>query len=122
MLMSAVNPQFAIRFVPTLMEAILAVVGQVISCRLIKCIVKVLNVIIIGHHIVTAIIFSDIDECNGVNDCQQQCNNTAGSYLCSCLEGFTLESDGRNCMGMPLYFSIIITILKCFLICSSKSM
>ena len=41
--MSAVILQFVIRFVQTLTEVILAVVGQVINCRLIKSIVKVLE-------------------------------------------------------------------------------
>ena len=41
----------------------------------------------------------DINECEGVNDCQQLCENTVGSYSCSCNEGFTLAEDGRNCTG-----------------------
>ena len=43
---------------------------------------------------------ADIDECSGVNDCQQQCNNTEGSYNCYCRDGFVLNSDGKNCIGM----------------------
>ena len=46
-----------------------------------------------------ALYFSDIDECDGVNDCQQLCQNTEGSYTCSCSEGFTLNSDNRTCNG-----------------------
>ena len=40
----------------------------------------------------------DIDECSDVdNNCQQQCNNTVGSYLCSCQSGFHLNADGATC-------------------------
>ena len=44
---------------------------------------------------------TDIDECElkEVNDCQQHCNNTVGSFNCSCQEGFTLNTDGKNCDG-----------------------
>ena len=41
--------------------------------------------------------FPDINECNGNNRCSMNanCNNTDGSYTCSCLIGF--EGDGINC-------------------------
>ena len=44
---------------------------------------------------------TDIDECEltEMNDCQQHCTNTVGSFNCSCQEGFTLNVDGRNCDG-----------------------
>ena len=34
-----------------------------------------------------------------MNDCQQLCENTVGSYSCSCAAGFTLNDDGRSCNG-----------------------
>lgn len=42
----------------------------------------------------------DINECEGVNDCQQMCLNTEGSFNCSCHAGFKLNSDGKNCTGI----------------------
>ncbi len=46
------------------------------------------------------ILCADIDECSTtINNCQQVCTNTEGSYSCSCSEGFTLATDGRNCTG-----------------------
>ena len=42
---------------------------------------------------------ADVNECNGVNDCQQICLNTNASYECSCMNGFTLGDDERNCTG-----------------------
>ncbi len=41
----------------------------------------------------------DINECEGVNDCQQLCTNMEGSYSCNCTQGFDLADDGRNCTG-----------------------
>lgn len=45
------------------------------------------------------VIHTDIDECSGVNDCEQVCVNTEGSYTCDCIEGFELDEDGRRCNG-----------------------
>ena len=43
---------------------------------------------------------TDINECEeGVSGCSQLCNNTVGSYLCSCTNGYSLLEDGRNCVG-----------------------
>lgn len=40
----------------------------------------------------------DINECKeGTNECQQQCVNTAGSYGCSCVDGYSLQPDGVSC-------------------------
>ena len=42
----------------------------------------------------------DIEECAMYTDeCQQVCNNTIGSYECSCNDGYTLATDGKNCTG-----------------------
>ncbi|XP_052777794.1 uncharacterized protein LOC128215112 [Mya arenaria] len=41
-------------------------------------------------------ICKDIDEC-GRNPCDQDCENTHGSFTCICEEGFFLENDGISC-------------------------
>ena len=47
--------------------------------------------------------YSDVDECATSNGgCAQLCNNTDGSYECSCGPGFTLNSDGNTCSGNEL--------------------
>ncbi|XP_066300018.1 signal peptide, CUB and EGF-like domain-containing protein 1 [Branchiostoma lanceolatum] len=40
----------------------------------------------------------DIDECSSENGgCEHSCTNTAGSYHCSCSDGYALTSNGHNC-------------------------
>ena len=47
--------------------------------------------------------YTDVDECATNNGgCAQLCNNTDGSYECSCGPGFTLNSDENTCSGNEL--------------------
>uniref|UniRef100_A0A1X7TQV9 Mucin-like protein n=1 Tax=Amphimedon queenslandica TaxID=400682 RepID=A0A1X7TQV9_AMPQE len=45
------------------------------------------------------LICDDIDECNSTStsNCSHFCNNTIGSYQCTCMSGYELHSDGRSC-------------------------
>ena len=61
----------------------------------------------------------DIDECKlGIDECQSftYCNNTIGSYRCSCKEGF--RGNGIHCQGkqesMLEYLKQMIKNLKYF--------
>ena len=46
----------------------------------------------------------DIDECLTDNGgCTQKCNNTVGSYDCSCWNGYELSSDKHTCTGKTMY-------------------
>ena len=41
---------------------------------------------------------SDVNECaQNTDNCQQLCNNTVGSFTCSCETGYVLEMDGFTC-------------------------
>ena len=53
---------------------------------------------------------TDINECNTNNGgCGQLCTNTQGSRQCTCMTGFTLATDGRNCNGQST--CILVTVL-----------
>ena len=42
----------------------------------------------------------DIDECiENTDGCAQICTNNAGSFTCSCSQGYVLASNDRNCIG-----------------------
>lgn len=57
-------------------------------------------------------IFVDINECLTNNgNCSSTCNNTVGSYSCSCESGYALDVDGHNCTGTILYTWIAIPLL-----------
>ena len=44
---------------------------------------------------------TDINECANHNGgCEQKCQNTIGSYSCSCLNGYLMDSNGYNCTGL----------------------
>ena len=46
----------------------------------------------------------DVDECaGGTSNCSQLCNNTLGSYECSCNIGYMLDSNGFTCSGTCMY-------------------
>ena len=49
------------------------------------------------------IILLDIDECaHNISGCNQKCNNTIGSYFCSCYLGYQLDKDNETCIGNRL--------------------
>ena len=43
----------------------------------------------------------DLNECTNDNGgCEQICTNTIGSYVCSCLDGYSLNNNNHNCTGI----------------------
>lgn len=43
--------------------------------------------------------FTDINECSeGTSGCEQNCDNSDGSFVCSCVSGFQLQVDNRSCI------------------------
>ena len=57
-------------------------------------------------------ILSDIDECAvGMGGCAHNCNNTIGSFECSCRDGYELEEDGKTCRGELVAKEITDTVI-----------
>ena len=46
------------------------------------------------------IVYTDINECDRRNRCDQLCINTEGSYKCGCLKGYSLMDDDKSCEGL----------------------
>lgn len=43
--------------------------------------------------------FTDINECSeGTSGCEQNCDNSDGAFVCSCVSGFQLQVDNRSCI------------------------
>ena len=43
---------------------------------------------------------TDIDECaQALVECDHNCTNINGSYYCTCMDGYALESDNYTCTG-----------------------
>lgn len=55
---------------------------------------------------------SDIDECAfpHLSGCSHSCQNTKGSYMCTCPEGMWIGSDDKTCRGKHLQLPFILTL------------
>ena len=72
---------------------------------LIMCIVKLLFKLVLFST-------TDINECTeGTAQCTQQCNNTVGSFQCSCYEGYSLNGDNLTCTIGKSIIKILIYVL-----------
>ncbi len=54
----------------------------------------------------------DKNECLTENGgCDHNCTNLLGSYSCSCLEGYALESNNRTCTGTYTHcYKLVVTV------------
>ena len=59
------------------------------------------------------ITISDTNECLSSNgECAHNCSNTDGSFVCSCVSGYELDTDGMACNGTSTY--TVSLIHMCF--------
>lgn len=73
------------------------------------CIGKLIIILINVEYILKQ--FPDINECATSNgNCTQVCTNTVGSYYCSCMTGYTLNSNGQTCDGRFFYMTAAIMV------------
>ena len=57
-------------------------------------------VLVINSNVYLSCTVIDINECVVNTDgCDQGCQNTIGSFECTCSDGYILSSDGRACSG-----------------------
>lgn len=53
------------------------------------------------QHVTSLFLFQDINECeHSPSPCKYNCQNTEGSYICSCPNGFLLNPDGVSCRDL----------------------
>ena len=81
----------------------------------INTLINTLNVMI--YVIICMYVCIDIDECvERLTLCDHNCTNTAGSYFCTCLDGYMLEMDNHTCAGND-YIFLIFTNQKLHILC-----
>ena len=93
------------RFATTLQAATTAPVMQDSASILttIPAMVRWCECIYIYLYNYTLIPTADVNECmNSNGGCAQICNNTIGSYECSCRNGYNLADDFHRCDGMSM--------------------
>lgn len=56
-------------------------------------------------------LYVDANECLDPSSCDHECNNTVGSFQCSCFPGYQLASNGRNCIGQ--FFMLWLVVVWC---------
>ena len=94
-------------------ECFVMVRGQAMDTKRVGCCTQIEHM----FHKLCLFLFSatDEDECttggsllcdceSGLTGCAAICNNIAGSYECSCNEGFYVDSDGKTCKGMIAHY------------------
>ena len=55
---------------------------------------------------------SDIDECAlRISGCNQICNNSIGSYVCSCYLGYQISSNNKTCTGKQIWQLQVLTMV-----------
>ena len=102
------------KFAEIFLEHMSACAEMDMSCRMMATLVQVR---LYPSPSYVCIIYTtiDINECE-LGYCNHFCNNTEGSFICSCQDGYALDVDNRTCIGefnaFILEFVHIITLYR----------
>ena len=56
----------------------------------------------------TYLCYIDVNECaTGMDECQQVCEDTVGSFRCLCFSGYDLNADFTSCSGQSIQLLFI---------------
>lgn len=90
--------QLAVTPVPVVLVTISLLMGILVKVRL--CIIPSTTLSLGNGVSICVDDFLDINECEmNISECDHYCNNTLGSYNCSCQLGFLLAMDNVTCIG-----------------------
>ena len=94
-------------------KIVLTMVDIVVSlcCQPMKRLVHTAVYILCINSNIAQIIITDVDECDAATntcDANAVCENTQGSYTCTCMSGYT--GDGKECTG--IYVVVFSLFLK----------
>ena len=82
-------------------DLIYAHVIPAMSYNLMAGLVKVSMSSYIANNLLHIFVPVDVNECLDDNGgCPQTCDNTDGSYQCSCQHGYEWDNDNHTCIGM----------------------
>ena len=52
------------------------------------------------RHTLYTLAIANTNECEeGIDNCEQLCTDTEGSFVCGCNEGYVLDANGFSCNG-----------------------
>ena len=87
-----------VNYVSTILEAIVVLVSLDINLIMITILVLVRIYLTLYYYHNKK---TDINECGtGNGGCEQNCQNNIGTYSCSCLTGYSIDTNGHNCTGL----------------------
>jgi len=79
----------------------------------ISLLTSVYNIVCTGVSVLqTYCLYTDVNECLEENGgCAELCNNTAGSFFCSCFQpGYEITENSINCTGMLIKNTILSAV------------
>ena len=105
----------------SVVQAMVAVINTVLTLKVAITVAVMMDmywlimnsiVTVSTHTIYCSSFLLDINECVDSNGgCHQLCNDTDGSYECSCYEGYQLMPDDVMCEGVYIYSMAISHVM-----------